>query len=91
MHRSSFDHTITKANLFDSHQAISDSHKELEDESHSSLNEDALKKPHEKRTYLGAIYKTFKYIYFCPILFATTWMIIYLEYNSIESDRVDFG
>jgi hypothetical protein len=37
------------------------------------------------------VYKAFKYIYFCPILFAITWLIIYLEYNNMQSDQQDYA
>lgn len=86
-----FDQTITRANLFQSHQAISDTHRELEDEPNDNLNQDESKQPQDKQTWLKTVYKTFKYIYFCPILFATTWMVIYLEYSNVKSDQTDFS
>lgn len=89
IHRS-FDQTITRVNLFDSHQVIANSRRELVDEPDDSLNEDRKMKPHEKQACLKVIYNTFKYIYLCPILFATSWIVIYLEHSNMKSDQSDF-
>jgi hypothetical protein len=90
MHKT-VEQVITRRNLFESHHEISDSHRELEAEENSNMNESDKNKPHEKQTCLNAVYKTFKYIYFCPILFAATWMVIYLEYNNMKSDQGNFS
>lgn len=39
---------------------------------------------------MKAFYKTFKYIYFCSILFATMWIVVYVEYGNMQSDQQDF-
>jgi hypothetical protein len=37
----------------------------------------------EDQKIMNSVYKTFKYIYFCPILFATAWLVVYLEYSNM--------
>lgn len=55
------------------------------------MNDSERKKPYEKQTFMRAFYSTFKYIYFCPILFATTLTVIYIEYNNMKTDQRNFS